>query len=56
METEEKSWVKKYVPWIIPVLFCFWIPTILLYTPAYQNVAFMSKIVVRPNRIECQEY
>jgi hypothetical protein len=43
METEEKSWLSKYVPWIIPVLLCFWIPTILLYTPAYQNAAFGVK-------------
>ncbi len=43
METEEKSWFTKYVPWIIPVLLCFWIPTIVLFTPAYQNAAFGVK-------------
>jgi hypothetical protein len=43
METEEKSWFSKYVPWVIPILLCFWIPTILLYTPAYQNAAFAVK-------------
>jgi len=43
METEEKSWFSKYVPWIIPILLCFWIPTIVLYTPAYQNAAFGVK-------------
>ena len=43
METEEKSWFGKYVPWIIPILLCLWIPTILLYTPAYQNAAFGVK-------------
>src|SRR5674476_239065 len=43
METEEKSWFRKYVPWIVPVIFCLWIPTIVLYTPAYQNAAFGVK-------------
>ncbi|MEI7829862.1 MAG: L,D-transpeptidase [Prolixibacteraceae bacterium] len=43
METEDKSWFRKYAPWIIPVLFCVWIPTIILYTPAYQNMAFGIK-------------
>jgi lipoprotein-anchoring transpeptidase ErfK/SrfK len=43
METEEKSWFTKYVPWVIPVLLCFWIPTIVLFTPAYQNAAFGVK-------------
>lgn len=43
METEDNSWFKKYAPWIIPVLFCFWIPTIVLYAPAYQNTAFEIK-------------
>ncbi|MEK7718614.1 MAG: L,D-transpeptidase [Bacteroidota bacterium] len=43
MEAEDKSWFKKYAPWIIPVLFCFWILTIVLYTPAYQNAAFGVK-------------
>jgi L,D-transpeptidase YbiS len=43
METEDKSWFKKYAPWIIPVLFCVWIPTIIFYTPAYQNAAFGIK-------------
>jgi L,D-transpeptidase YbiS len=43
METEDKSWFKKYAPWVIPVLLCFWIPTIVLYTPAYQNTAYGIK-------------
>ncbi|MCL4482714.1 MAG: L,D-transpeptidase [Bacteroidetes bacterium] len=43
MEAEDKSWFKKYVPWIIPVLICAWIPTIVLYTPAYQNAAYGVK-------------
>ncbi len=43
METEDKSWFRKYVPWIVPVLFCFWIPTIVLYTPVYQNAAYGVK-------------
>jgi L,D-transpeptidase ErfK/SrfK len=43
METEDKSWFKKYAPWAIPVLFCIWIPTILLYTPVYQDFAFGIK-------------
>jgi L,D-transpeptidase YbiS len=43
METEDKSWFKKYSPWIIPVLLCIWIPTIILYTPAYQNTVFGIK-------------
>ena len=43
METEEKSWFRKYAPWIVPVILFLWIPTILLYTPAYQNAAFGVK-------------
>ncbi len=43
METEEKSWLKKYAPWLIPLLFLCWIPTIVFYTPAYQNAAFGVK-------------
>lgn len=43
METEEKSWFSKYVPWIIPILILLWIPTIVLYTPAYQNAGFAVK-------------
>ena len=43
METEDKSWFKKYAPWLIPVIFCCWIPTIILYTPAYQNAAYAVK-------------
>ena len=43
METEEKSWFRKYVPWLIPVLLLLWIPTIVLYTPDYQNAAFGIK-------------
>jgi L,D-transpeptidase ErfK/SrfK len=43
METEKKSWFRKYVPWIVPVILCLLIPTILLYTPAYQNAAYGVK-------------
>lgn len=43
METEEKSWVKKYVPWVIPVLLAALIPTILFHTPEYQNGAYKVK-------------
>lgn len=43
METEEKSWFSKYVPWIIPILILLWIPTIVFFTPAYQNAAFAVK-------------
>lgn len=43
METEEKSWFGKYAPWIIPVLLIVLIPTIVLFTPAYQNAAFGVK-------------
>ncbi|HEY5509874.1 MAG TPA: L,D-transpeptidase [Prolixibacteraceae bacterium] len=43
METEEKSWFRKYVPWVIPVIIFLWIPTILLYSPAYQNAAYGVK-------------
>jgi len=43
METEDKSWFRKYAPWAIPVLFLFWIPTIVIYTPAYQNAAYGIK-------------
>ncbi len=43
METEDKSWFRKYAPWIIPVLIGCWIPTIVLYTPDYQNAAYGMK-------------
>lgn len=43
METEEKSWFSKYAPWMIPVLLCLWIPTIVLYTSDYQNAAYGVK-------------
>ena len=43
METEEKSWFGKYVPWIVPVLLCLWIPTLVLFTPVYQNAAYGVK-------------
>jgi len=43
METEEKSWFRKYVPWIVPILILVWIPTIILFTPAYQNALFSVK-------------
>ncbi|MCK9412424.1 MAG: L,D-transpeptidase [Prolixibacteraceae bacterium] len=51
METEEKSWFRKYLPWIIPVLLCFWIYTIIMYTPAYQNVAFGVKSWFAPTAL-----
>ena len=43
METQDKSWFRKYAPWIIPVLIGCWIPTIVLYTPEYQNAAYGIK-------------
>jgi L,D-transpeptidase YbiS len=43
METEEKSWFGKYAPWIIPVILGLWIPTIVLFTPVYQNAAYGVK-------------
>jgi L,D-transpeptidase YbiS len=43
METEENSWFKKYVPWVIPVLLCMLIAANILYTPQFQNSAFMVK-------------
>jgi len=43
METEEIGWFRKYAPWIIPVLCCIWIFTIVLYTPVYQNAAYGVK-------------
>lgn len=43
METEEKGWFGKYAPWVIPLLIFLWIPTIVLYTPAYQNAVYNIK-------------
>lgn len=43
METEEKGWFGKYVPWVIPVLLLFWIPTIIMYPAEYQNSAYGIK-------------
>ncbi|MCE1197918.1 MAG: L,D-transpeptidase family protein [Marinilabiliales bacterium] len=43
METEEKGWFRKYFPWIIPILLIGWIPTMILYTPAYQNATYTVK-------------
>lgn len=43
METEEKGWFRKYVPWVIPVLLCFLIPLIVIYTPQCQNSAYRVK-------------
>lgn len=43
METEEKSWFRKYGPWIVPFLVCFLIVSIVRYTPEYQNAAFRVK-------------
>jgi len=43
METEEKSWFRKYVPWIIPFLICFFIVFVIIYTPAFQNGAYSIK-------------
>ena len=51
METEEKSWFGKYVPWIIPVLLCCWTPTILLFAPAYQNAAYGVKSWFASNQL-----
>lgn len=43
METEDKSWFKKYVPWAIPFLLCFLIAANILYTPKFQNAAYLVK-------------
>ena len=43
METEERSWIKKYVPWAIPLLLCMLLAANILYTPQFQNAAFMVK-------------
>jgi L,D-transpeptidase ErfK/SrfK len=43
METEDKSWFRKYAPWIIPFLLCFIILASILYTPQLQNGAFWVK-------------
>jgi lipoprotein-anchoring transpeptidase ErfK/SrfK len=43
METEERSWYKKYVPWVIPVLLCILLAANILYTPQFQNAAYMVK-------------
>lgn len=43
METEERSWFKKYVPWVIPLLLCMLLAANILYTPQFQNAAFMVK-------------
>ncbi len=51
MEIEDKSWFKKYVPWIIPVMLFTWIPTIILFTPAYQNMAYGIKSWFTSNQL-----
>ena len=43
METEDKGFFGKYAPWVIPVFICFLIPSILFYTPEYQNYAYGIK-------------
>jgi hypothetical protein len=43
METEERSWFKKYFPWVIPVLLCMLLAANILYTPQFQNAAYMVK-------------
>lgn len=43
METEERSWFKKYFPWVIPLLLCMLLAANILYTPQFQNAAFMVK-------------
>jgi hypothetical protein len=43
METEERSWIGKYLPWIIPVILCFQLPIIVLYAPIFQNGAYQVK-------------
>jgi L,D-transpeptidase YbiS len=43
METEERSWFKKYVPWVIPILLCMLLAANILYTPQFQNAAYLVK-------------
>lgn len=43
METEEKGWFGKYVPWVIPFMLIAVIVTSILYTPQYQNAAYLVK-------------
>jgi L,D-transpeptidase ErfK/SrfK len=43
METEERSWFKKYVPWVIPILLCMLLAANILYTPQFQNSAYLVK-------------
>jgi L,D-transpeptidase ErfK/SrfK len=43
METEDKSWFKKYVPWVIPLILCLLIAANILYTPQFQNAAYLVK-------------
>ena len=43
METEDKSWFRKYAPWIIPFILCYLIFASLIYTPQIQNNAFLVK-------------
>lgn len=43
METEDKSWFKKFVPWVIPFLLCFLIAANILYTRQFQNAAYLVK-------------
>jgi L,D-transpeptidase YbiS len=43
METEDISWFRKYVPWVIPILLFFLIAANILYTPQLQNVAYGVK-------------
>ena len=43
METEEKNWFRKYVPWIVPFLICFFIVSVIIYTPEFQNGVFKIK-------------
>lgn len=43
METEDIGWFKKYAPWVIPILLCIWILTLIVYTPVYQNAAYGVK-------------
>jgi L,D-transpeptidase ErfK/SrfK len=43
METEDKSWFKKFGPWAIPFLLFFLIAANILYTPQFQNAAYLVK-------------
>ncbi len=43
METEDKSWFRKYAPWVVPFLLCFLIAASILFTAQFQNAAYLVK-------------